>query len=68
MTKRVDIKADIGSLIRVDTLELKSVMVVGLLIQLDGVTYQISYFHGGDRKTAYLFSNEFELCESQKGG
>lgn len=53
------IKADIGDRVKVPDLELNAV-ILGIYHTRYHTTYEIAYFHNGDRKTAYLYEHEFE--------
>lgn len=59
----MNVKANVGDMVSVAALELKSVIVVAVYITRFSVGYEIAYFHAGDRKTAYLHESEFELVK-----
>jgi hypothetical protein len=55
------VKADISDKIVVPTLDLKDAVVLAIYHTRYSTTYEVGYFHNGDRKTAYLYDHEFEL-------
>ena len=62
MKKRtLEPKADVGDRVNIPALELKDSVVVGVYIGHLCVTYEVAYFHNGDRKTAYLHPHEFDV-------
>lgn len=63
MKKTIDIKADIGDRIHVPALELKNAVVIAIYMGQHRTTYEMAYFHNGDRKTCYLNDDEFELMK-----
>jgi hypothetical protein len=58
--RTVKIKADVGERVRVPTLECTAV-IIALYVGAHATTYEIAYFHDGDRKTCYLYDHEFEV-------
>lgn len=62
MKKRtLEIKADVGDHVSIPALELKDAVVLALYVSCYCMTYEVAYFHNGDRKTAYLHDHEFEV-------
>ena len=51
----------IGRSINVPALELRRAVIRAVMIDLEGVQYSIAYFHNGERKTAWVFRDEFEM-------
>jgi hypothetical protein len=60
MNKTVKVVADIGDRVKVPALELREAVIRAILLDPEGVQYQIGYFDKGDRKTAYVFGDEIE--------
>ena len=54
----LSVKAEIGEEIKCAALELRA-RVIGLYTTIHGTTYEVAYFHNGERKTAYLHPDEF---------
>jgi len=59
----LELKALVGDRIAIPTLELKDAVVVGVYVGRFCTTYDVAYFHNGDRKTAYLYDHEFNTTE-----
>ena len=65
MKKTLDLKTDVGCRVRIDELEQHAV-VRGIMIEFSGVvSYKVEYFANGERHSAWLYEDEFEVWDSQ---
>lgn len=58
----IEVKAVVGDRVQVLALELKAAVILAIYHTRYGTSYEVAYFHNGDRKTAYLYDHEFELA------
>lgn len=52
-----------GDRVRIIALEQGHGIVIGVLLELGGTTYNVRYWHNGDAKTAWLTWQELERAE-----
>jgi hypothetical protein len=53
----------IAQRVAIRDLDDQKAVVLSLHISKEGVTYEVAWFHGGERKTAYLFAHELKERE-----
>jgi hypothetical protein len=58
--RNYSVRADVGQRVHIPGLEVDAV-VLSILINLQGVQYEVAWFANGDRNTAYVFDHELRF-------